>query len=234
MDLPGPQSTDERIRGGALRYNPPEWPPMRRHLLEWFRENAASLAEAYEGALWLLEAVRFPGRVHFVAHAVRDIADRLVFVLDGHLEGSRVQYEQKLDQIGVLWPELRTLRQDGRPADIAGTVSINNSVVSLIDDLVKAHRDRRQRPSNSELLFRFLMRNEPSRAEVNDRLVADFKGTREWFMSLTHLRHKQAPQVDESELQRQFAKFEGMLYSFVGDFFAVIAELDDALQHANK
>ena len=58
------------------------WSPKRLELLRWFQENAQPLAAAYEGAVRLLYDEDFPGRIHFVSHAVRDIADRLVFVLD--------------------------------------------------------------------------------------------------------------------------------------------------------
>lgn len=78
------------------------------------------------------------------------------------------------------------------------------------------------------------MRNEPSRGDVNKLIVSDFKKIRGWFMDLTHLRATEAPKIDEYELQMQFRKFEGMLHSFVGDFFTGTAELDDILQQANQ
>ncbi len=86
------------------------WPQKRHELLKWFSSNAKPLAEAYEGAIRLLNEGDFPGRIHFIAHAVRDIADRLVFVLDPQLKGRRVQYEQEMDGIEKLWPELQTFQ----------------------------------------------------------------------------------------------------------------------------
>lgn len=214
--------------------NTPTLSPQRRELLNWFRNNAVPLAEAYEGAFRLVEARNFPGRVHFIAHAIRDIADRLVFVLDPQLSGSRVQYENEMDKIEKVWPKLQTV-QEANGSDLSqDSVSIGYEVASLIDSLIDDHRRRRKRPSNSELLFRFLMRNEPSHADVNKRLVDDFKKVRQWFMDLTHLRANKAPDVDEDELQTQFGKFEGMLHSFVGNFFTGTAELDEILQHANQ
>lgn len=80
------------------------WTPLRRELLNWFRANAAPLSEAYEGAIRLIDDGDFPGRIHFVAHAVRDISDRLIYVLDPQLEAARVQYENAMDQIEKHWP----------------------------------------------------------------------------------------------------------------------------------
>jgi hypothetical protein len=207
----------------------------RRELLDWFRKNAEPLAEAFEGAVRLLDDGHFPGRVHFIAHAVRDIADRLVFVLDPQLKGNRVQYENEMDRIAKNWPTLQIIGDDKTGARAnQDAVTIHYALASIINSLVEAHRERRLRPSNFELLFRFLMRNEPSRGDVNKLIVSDFKKIRGWFMDLTHLRATEAPKIDEYELQMQFRKFEGMLHSFVGDFFTGTAELDDILQQANQ
>ena len=79
------------------------WKPLRRELLHWFRDNATPLAEAYEGAIRLVDdGEYFPGRIHFIAHAVRDISDRLVYVLDPQLKAGRVQYENEMDRIEKL------------------------------------------------------------------------------------------------------------------------------------
>jgi hypothetical protein len=212
--------------------NPSTFSPRRQELLQWFRTNAKPLSEAYDGALRLLDHVTFPGRVHFIAHAVRDIADRLAFVLDPHLDSSRVQYENEMDWIADNWSAIQTVEAADGEADTE-TVMIDYQVATRIDALVQAHRGRRQRPSNYELLFQYLMRHEPNRADVNRRLVSDFKKTREWFMKLTHLRDKEAPHVDEDEMQLQFRRFETMLHSFVGDFFTGTAEIDEILRQAN-
>ena len=210
------------------------WTPLRRELLNWFRTNAAPLAEAYEGAIRLIDDGDFPGRIHFVAHAVRDISDRLVYVLDPQLKAGRVQYENELDRIEKHWPQLMSVGDTNDAVAETETLRINHKVASMIDSLVKAHRERRLRPSNYELLFRFLMRKEPLQAEVNERLVRDFAKMRGWFMDLTHLRREQTPVIDESELQTQFKKFEGMLHSFVGNFFTGKKELDEILRQANQ
>lgn len=202
--------------------------------MNWFREHAQPLADAYEGALRLLNDGDFPGRVHFISHAVRDIADRLVFVLDPQQESNRVQYENEMDWIEDKWPDIQNVGAMNDGEATTETVTVHYELAVRIDSLVKSHRDRRQRPSNYELLFRYLIRNEPNQAEVNRRLVSDFKKMRNWFMKLAHLRDKAAPEVKEDELQSQFNKFEGMLHSFVGDFFTGTAEIDDILRQANR
>ena len=208
--------------------------PKRKELLDWFRRKAEPLAEAYEAAIRLLNDKHFPCRVHLIAHAVRDIADRLVFVLDPQLKGRRVQYENAMDKIEKRWPTIEKITETKAKSNEANSVAIDYELASIIDSLVTEHRKRRQGPSNFTLLFRYLMRNEPYQIEVNQRLVRDFAKVRRWFMDLTHLRNTKAPEVDEDKLQSQFSKFESMLHSFVGDFFTGKAELDEILRKANK
>jgi len=208
--------------------------PLRRELLQWFQREAPSLAAAYEGAVVLLGLAAFPGRVHFIAHAVRDIADRLVFALDADLASTRVQYENHLDAIQGQWPSLdHSLQESGSLAG-ADTIPIPLSVARRIDNLVVEHRNRRERPSQYELLFQRLATQDPSRAMINQRLVASFKEIRQWFMSLTHLRRSAPPEVGETELCGRFEAFEKTLHSFVGSFFTGTQELDAILQQANR
>ena len=54
----------------------------------------------------------FPGRIHFIAHAVRDIADRLITVLDPQVDAKRVQYENELDRIEKHWPTIDAIGDD--------------------------------------------------------------------------------------------------------------------------
>jgi len=218
----------------AIPNNSAHWTPRRRELLDWFRKNAKPLAEAYEGAILLLNDKTFPGRIHFIAHAVRDIADRLASVLDSQLARSQVQYKNEMDQIEKQWPNLDLLKDRKDKKGMPEKVTIDYRLASMIDSLVAEHRKRQKAPSNYESLFHFLMRREPSKANVNQRIVNDFKEMRDWFMDFAHLRAKEPPSVDESELQRQFEKFEGMLHSFVGNFFTGVKGLDEILRKANQ
>jgi len=201
-------------------------------LLNWFRAKAKPLAEAYEGAIRMLGDTSFPGRLHFIAHAVRDITNLLPNVLDPQSKGRRIEYHQVLDCIEKLWAGLGMLNETGNVVS-QEVITIKYEVASIIDSLVVAHRQQRQQPSNSERLIQILMRNEPTRADINRRLVSDFEKMRRWFMELAHLRESESPNVDEAVLRSQFAKFEGILHSFVGDFFTTIAEIDEILQQTN-
>ena len=45
----------------------------RRRILEWLEANAPALAPVYDGAVRMILEPEFPGRVHFIAHAMREI-----------------------------------------------------------------------------------------------------------------------------------------------------------------
>ena len=206
--------------------------PIATELSNWFRQSALPLAGAYDGAVRLMASPGFPGRIHFIAHAVRDIADRLIYVLDPQPSTARVQYENSLDIIEEEWPPVQAI-SNGAELPSREVAAIPYSLAVRIDKLVAEHRERRKRPSQYELLFRYLMRRTRTQSDANQRLVRDFKKNREWFMKLTHLRVGAEPTVDEAELQSRFAAFERMLHGFVGNFFTGIKELDDILQQAN-
>jgi len=182
----------------------------------------------------MIDDVDFPGRVHFIAHAIRDISDRLIYVLDTQLEEQRVEYHYELDKISKQWPEINPIKYSNGDSTEHENILIRYNVASMIDTLVKAHRQSRQRPSNSELLFQYLMRKEPLEAEVNRQLVKDFERLKDWFMKYAHLRRKDPPKVDESELQTKFKIFEAMIHSFVGNFFTGKKKIDEILQKANQ
>ncbi len=201
----------------------------RQELLEWFQKEAKPLSQAYEGAIELIQDRDRSGRVNFIAHAVRDICNRLVFVLDPQSEPQRVDYDGEMDRIEKLWPP--SIQNDLKTSvDPIQTISIPVDIAKQMNALIGNHRRRRQTPSNSERLLKFLMRNEPTQAHVNQRIIKDFEGVQDWFMARAHFPSKEVPQTGESELQMQFNKFEGILHSFVGSFFTVIEILDEILK----
>lgn len=58
------------------------WRPERIEFLGWLENNAPAVAPVYRGALALAVLDSFPGRVHFVAHAIRETRNRLQHVFD--------------------------------------------------------------------------------------------------------------------------------------------------------
>jgi hypothetical protein len=94
------------------------WIGPRRELRSWFERNAPSLGELYEGALKMLFMGNFPGRTRFVAHAVREIRNRLPDVIAGVKTGGTVQYKNNLDMISKDWQKAGFLLDGTIPTSI--------------------------------------------------------------------------------------------------------------------
>jgi len=77
-----PPSEDHRpdLRGPADASESP-LRPEQSEFVGWLENNAAALVPLYRGALALATFDSFPGRAHFIAHAIREIRNRLAGAL---------------------------------------------------------------------------------------------------------------------------------------------------------
>ena len=74
LDLRGPDDISES-----------SWRSEQVELLGWLENNLPALASLYMGALALTLLDGFPGRAHFIAHAIREIRNRVASALGlGH------------------------------------------------------------------------------------------------------------------------------------------------------
>ncbi len=202
----------------------------REDLLAWFHKEAEPLAQTYEAALRLLEDKNFPDRVHLISHATREICNRLPEILDPQIDNQRMDYVKHLDKIEKIWPPLETdkLGNDVSPT-AQQTINLDLKIALEINHLVQAHKQSIKSAVKFESLFRFLMRNHPATADNNLRVAQDFKKIAREFQSTTHVSNEKVELPVEEELQKRFARFEDMLYSFVGNFFTGREKLDELL-----
>jgi hypothetical protein len=177
----------------------------------------------------MIEKTDFPGRLHFIGHAVRDILNRLPEVLT-QSKRPRVEYASAFDELAKLWDSIGTFQKGQRKPE---TIAITFRAARIVDSLVTEHKESRAREPGAQLLLQHLMQSDPTKGNVNARLVDDLEGIRKWFVGHTHL-PATPKQVDEEELQQRFRAFESMLHSFVGDFFTAVEELDSVLDKANR
>ena len=96
------------------------WRPERVELLGWLENNAPAVAPVYAGALALAVLDSFPGRVHFVAHAIRETRNRMQHVLNtlsGPVPGYVVRNWRKLysdaHKYAHVWDEPLPTEADG-------------------------------------------------------------------------------------------------------------------------
>src|SRR5712692_1930710 len=135
------------------------WTGERTALREWLTRNAKSLAELYEGAVVILyeHDPLLPGWSRLVAHAVREVRNRLPDAVAGKKVGERLDYPSRLDEIAGMWSDagLATAATPAAPSvlDVAPAanpgVLVPRGVYDRVSDLIREHEEARERPVDS-------------------------------------------------------------------------------------
>jgi len=219
------------------------WTPLRNDLRSWFQRNAQSLGELYEGAVEILSQERFPGRVRFVAHAVREIRNRLPEVIAGPKAGGTLQYKNRLDDIASAWKKARLPLDGSLPTreSQAGPLPPNHDVgiplrlYKKLATLVGEHLRTRERPNEAaKRMFEAIdPNNRASEATLRPRIEHWIKST-EWFVKRAHDRGKTDAEMGGDQLKKNFEVFEAALSAMVRDFFKTVDDLDEILEEANS
>jgi hypothetical protein len=217
----------------------------RLHLCAWMRRNnAASLAELYEGAVRLLVEAKLPGRVRLISHAVREIRNRLPDVISGTRSTARLDYKSRLDRINKKWQRsgLRldaSLPEGGFEADPGAprspNIEVAREVFAEIAGLVKDHEETRTKPLDTAI--RLFEACAPENQRIRDTLrpiILQWLRVTDWFMSKAHDSGYVDGDIDETELISQFELFETYLNAMVRGFFTTLDELDAILEDTNS
>lgn len=236
-----PQPTDK-----VPWMDPDFWTPKRRRILEWLNRNAPPLGDLYTAAVYMVSDSSFPGRVHLVSHAAREIWNRLPDVVLGEpgCRVERVEYVNELDNIAKIW-QSKNLPIDGSlPTTVTTSPDLPNSdeipvprkVYLKVAALVKKHLQARE--ASNERLPRLISTISPDNSENLEHLlpvISMWKTKTLWFVKRTHVGSPsgEASEIDETELARHFAIFEDVLSIFACPFFTPVAELDGILEEAN-
>jgi hypothetical protein len=218
------------------------WTKPRLEMRAWFQRHAPSLGELYEGALKMVIDGKLPGRTRFVAHAVREIRNRLPDVIAGTITGGRVQYPGRLDAMAEEWkkagfsvdgspPTIVTGQQDLPSADVPIPLRLFLNVASLIRDHTKA----REKPLEAAL--RLFGAISPANQQLRDNLrptIQQWLDVTEWFVKRVHDSGTQDGAIDGTRFQEHFELFEITLAALVRGFFKTVKDLDEILEDANS
>lgn len=212
------------------------WTPERAKLHRWLRERAAHLAPIYLAALRMAMDESFPGRVHFVAHAIREIRNRLPHAVAG--------VEKRGPSYQVLTTKLRTKWEDeGLPSDgslplaegLEPSVSGPGYEVSLgllraVADLVLANtRSSGNNRRQARRLFETIW-GEPSPAYVINRWFHK----ESWVNKYMHVDDKPHVPEADTEVVDVFESFEAVLISISSRSYESLEALDEILASANQ
>ena len=210
------------------------WNNTRQEIRSWLRRNAPSLAELYEGAVMLLYTNPLPGRVRFIAHAVREIRNRLPDAIAGPTKRQYLDYTNRLDDITKL-PSARALIANLGGKTPTKTIAIDRQLAKKIANLLQDHLiTREKRLDATRRLFEGLA---PENTPLRDTLtpvIQQWFNTTEAFMKKTHDAGLTDEHCPEAELRHQFTIFETALAAVITPFFDTLEELDAILENANN
>lgn len=219
-----------------------DWTKQRLEIYSWFQRNAPSLGELYAGALRMVYLDTFPGRTRFIAHAVREIRNRLPDVISGGNEGRSFQYTNEIDRVLNAWGK------NGLPLDgsIPGRVNESPTIptdfapipIKLLKEIARFLKDYIDtRESSREAAIRMFHGVSPETPEFLDSMrpvVDQWHKVTEWFVGRAHDGGYGDSDIDFSEFQKRFEIFERTLGALLRGFFEPLKELDEILEETNS
>lgn len=221
------------------------WTPRRIELRAWFEQRkASSLGELYEGAVKLVSGDRVPGWTRFVAHAVRDIRNRLPDVISGAKSGGSLQYKNRLDGLAREWRSSGLPTDGSFPGTVLGAageppatpdVPVPRRVYMEVASLVRDHLATREKPAEAaaRLFEAIAPENQPLRDSLRP-IITHWITVTEWFVEKAHDSGRTDGDRDEAEFRNKFELFETILVALVGQFFGTVKELDEILEATNS
>ena len=199
------------------------WTPARVQVHRWLEDKSPPLAELYEGAVKLLFASRdVGGRLRFVAHAVREIRNRLPDAVEPGVR-KRLQYEAGVDHLkrSLAGVDLGAMLDGREPV-------LPREAIESIQALLLQHNEVGER--NIEAAHRlFSAATHSGRGDFLRPLARSWYKVGQWFMHDVHVGTQGATVRDEQEYVAHFLHFEAILCTLAADFFTPLDRLDAIL-----
>lgn len=221
------------------------WNEDRIQIRDWLGEQSPSSAELYESAVCLMFEKTLPSQVRIVCHCVREICNRLVFVVVGKKSGGRLEYRERIEEITIIWKN-KGLSTDGvfPESGITSGVDLPSSSadISIPSDLFfeisKIIKDHVKTSSQlDERAIQFFVALFPENYNYQDSLrpqVGQWKELTQWFVGKAHDNGKVNADYEKKELLSRFELFESFLASFARSFYSTTDELDKILEETNS
>jgi hypothetical protein len=188
-----------------------------------------------------MENPGFPGRIHFVCHAAREICNRVPEVVGIFLEDD---HQTHLDDLSDSWlsHKLDGVEQEQvTPAD-SGTgegrtreIAIPFDVFRTVSLVVRRHLQvAKINEERATRMFEIVAPETAGRKEITAPQVRQWTDLRHWFQRHTHVSHATRA-VDERELQSRFDMLEAYLRKIGGEeFYEGVEALDEILEDTNS
>lgn len=217
------------------------WTEPRLEIYSWFQRNAPSLGELYAGALKMVYEDNFPGRTRFIAHAVREIRNRLPDVICGVRGEPSFQWKNRLDALVSAWQKSGFPLDGSIPVNLSENHSLPSHLVpfpiKLLEKfarLLHDHNNTREKPE--EAAIRLFHGTSPESIEFIDSMrpvVRQWLDVTDWFVSKAHDGGRGDGDINLSEFQKKFEIFEITLGGLLRGFFEPLEDLDEILEETN-
>lgn len=212
------------------------WTPERIRLHGWLLERASHLAPVYRGALQMAVDESFPGRVHFVAHAIREIRNRLPHAIAG-VEKRGPTYETLATKLRAEWKEAGFPSDGSLPLGARSEPSVSGpghevsvGLIRAVGDLVGANaRASGNSKRQARRLLREIWGTEPPPYVVDRWFHRD-----DWITQYMHVDDKPHVQEAEMEVAEAFKEFETALIAISNRSYENLEALDELLASANQ
>lgn len=188
-------------------------------------------ADAYKGAVILLSQKR-PGYISFVAHAGRDLMNRLAPTFAG-IKSPQVQYVQLVNELQDHWQDDWRLSDGLSPEMIQNGHLIPIQVCQRITTLIKEHESGRARSGEKGGLFFSTFLDYSDKEKIPSNFLSEWEEAKKWFEGKAHLRLKPFENETEGDLLRHFTCLEGYLYIAASSQYERLKELDEILDETN-
>ena len=223
------------MQGTQLLDNSSYWTKQRRELVRWLDDRAPSFTEGYVGAVHLLHAPSFPGRVHLVCHVVRDIYRHLPAALGGaSLPRPAEVFPGMVKTLAEQWERFPPV--ESPTADSMGpVVPVSAQVHHAVRRLVHKSQDLGNQPSVGRQLAIALFRSLDRRSDefIHPWIIKSFDDEYKFFVSRAHLARSMEKVPTDDGLMEHCEGFERAFHSLVGPYFSGKEELDEILQETN-
>lgn len=203
-------------------------------MYEWLKDKLGLpvFADAYKGAVFLL-CQKPAGYVSFVAHAGRDLMNRLASTVEG-IKSEQVQYHQHIDKLQDCWQEEWRLSEDLSPEVVEKGHFIPIQVCQKITTLVEDHKSGRIRSSEADGIFFSTFLDYSDKDRIPSNFLSEWKAAKEWFRSHAHLRKESFRDEIDGELSKHFNCLDGYLYIAASSHYERLKVLDEILETTNK
>jgi hypothetical protein len=216
----------------------PHWTAARVQLHGWLRSEAPALAPVYEAAVRMAFDPVFPGRVWFIAHALRDIRNRLPDALAGPVSESRTKYSDLAKEISRCWVD------DGLPVDgryratsaseptPAGPerIQISRSLFEAVGDLVDGDLAIAPRKEDAAVRMFAAVAGGP----VPRYVVVGWIRATNRAETYAHVRDQPLTLSEEAQFLQIFLECESALIAMSSRSYENMDALDEILDSANS